>query len=371
MTRNVVNFAEIVRDVSGGNPKLPQSSFLSSGSLPVVDQGQAFIAGYTDDEAYSFRSSELPVVVFGDHTKAIKYVDFPFAMGADGVKVLKPSPECDTKYLYHFLRQVRLPDAGYSRHFKFLKEVSVPLPSISEQRRIAAILDKADALRAKRRESIAKLDQLLQSVFLDMFGDPVTNPKGWPIDRLGNYCDVRDGTHDSPKYVDQGFPLVTSKNLVSGRVDLEGAMKISAADYDQINRRSKVDRGDLLMPMIGTIGNPVLVDHDPSYAIKNVALLKFGSAIMRNVYVLQLLRSNYFEWATAHKNRGGTQKFLALGDIRNLPVPVPPHDLQTTFSSYFEVIGAKALAMGSALKQTENFFEAVQNAAFASEANAL
>ncbi|MBK6923737.1 MAG: restriction endonuclease subunit S [Thermomonas sp.] len=110
--------------------------------------------------------------------KAVKFIDFPFAMGADGIKVLKPVDGCDIKYLYHFLRYSKLPDAGYSRHYKFVKELEVPLPPLPEQRRIAAILDKADALRAKRREAIAKLDQLLQSVFLDMFGDPVSNSEG-------------------------------------------------------------------------------------------------------------------------------------------------------------------------------------------------
>lgn len=82
-----------------------------------------------------------------------------------------------------------------------LKRLTVSLPPLPEQKRISAILDAADALRAKRRETLAQLDTLLQSTFLDMFGDPVTNPKGWEIRALGKICDVRDGTHDSPKYV--------------------------------------------------------------------------------------------------------------------------------------------------------------------------
>lgn len=220
MTLQTVRFTDVVRDVSGGNAKLPQSQFQPSGSLAVVDQGQSFVAGYTDKMAYQFRSESLPVIVFGDHTKAIKYIDFPFAMGADGVKVLKPLDMCDPKYLYHYLRQAKIPDAGYSRHFKFLKELSIPLPPLHEQRRIAAILDKVDALRAKRREAIGKLDQLQQSVFLEMFGDPVTNPKGWQRSTFKNLIIVKSGSGLTAQQMNVAGPYkVYGGNGISGLHD--------------------------------------------------------------------------------------------------------------------------------------------------------
>ena len=367
MTWPNANFLDVVRDVSGGNLKIPKSAYQGSGSIPVIDQGQSPIAGYTDDPSFAFKSAELPVVIFGDHTRALKFADSKFAMGADGVKVLKPSDDCDARYLYHYLRQANLPDAGYSRHYKFLKELKIPLPPLPEQRRIASILDKADALRAKRREAIAKCDQLLQSVFLDMFGDPVTNPKGWPIENLGDVCNVRDGTHDSPKYVADGYPLVTSKNLVSGRVDLEGAMLISAEDYEQVNRRSKVSQGDILMPMIGTIGNPVLVDHEPNYAIKNIALLRFTGASISNVYVLHLLQSHFFDWYTSQRNRGGTQKFLALGAIRGMPIPVPDHLTQEAFEERFSALQSQMQQLEDAERRADELFMSAQQRAFSGQ----
>ena len=97
MTFPLIKFTDIVQDKSGGNKKLPQEFFLIDGQYPVVDQSKKFIAGYINDQEYLVKSTGLPVVIFGDHTKAIKFVDFPFAMGADGVKVLKPKDECDTK----------------------------------------------------------------------------------------------------------------------------------------------------------------------------------------------------------------------------------------------------------------------------------
>lgn len=249
---------------------------------------------------------------------------------------------------------------------KFLA-VRIPLPPLPEQRRIAAILDKADALRAQRRAAIAKLDQLLQSVFLDMFGDPVTNPKGWPIRELGDVCNVRDGTHESPKYVADGFPLVTSKNLASGHVNLKGAMLISPEDYERVNRRSRVSKGDILMPMIGTIGNPVLVDHNPEYAIKNVALLRFSKAAVSNVYVLHLLRSHFFAWVTTRRNRGGTQKFLSLGAIRSMSIPVPVTEKQNAFEKWCSLLLAGRQKLELAEEKTSKLFASLQQRAFSGQ----
>ena len=143
-------FDAVIADESGGNVKTPQSEFLPAGRYAVVDQGKELIAGYVNDEARLCRA-RLPAIVFGDHTRCVKYVDFPFCMGADGVKVLRPKIDADVKYLYHYFRQLRLTEGGYDRHFKYLKRSSVVLPPLPEQRRIAEILDKADALRVKRR----------------------------------------------------------------------------------------------------------------------------------------------------------------------------------------------------------------------------
>ena len=140
---------------------------------------------------------------------------------------------------------------------------------------------------------------------------------------LGKICDVRDGTHDSPKYVENGFYLLTSKNFSSGKISYEGANKISIEDYNAINKRSKVDIGDIVMPMIGTIGSPVIISQEPNFAIKNVALIKRNENVCMN-YICAFLASSFFEKAIKSSKRGGTQKFVSLGDLRNLKLPLPP-----------------------------------------------
>ncbi len=141
--------------------------------------------------------------------------------------------------------------------------------------------------------------------------------------KLGEVCDVRDGTHDSPKYVNNGYPLVTSKNIVNGKIDITNINYISEDDYNKINQRSYVDDGDIIMPMIGTIGKPALVEKNFDFAIKNVALIKFyEDSIVENRYVKYLLESDTFKKFVDRENRGGTQKFLSLRNIRNFEVPI-------------------------------------------------
>ena len=146
--------------------------------------------------------------------------------------------------------------------------------------------------------------------------------------KLGEVCDVRDGTHDSPSYVETGYPLVTSKNIVDGNLDLNVVNYIGKQDYEKINERSKVDCGDIIMPMIGTIGNPFIVGDYTEFAIKNVALIKFPKEKILNKYIFFYLQSDAFKRYVKAKNKGGTQKFLSLGDIRNMEIELLSLDEQ-------------------------------------------
>ena len=161
----------------------------------------------------------------------------------------------------------------------------------------------------------------------ELDGEPYELPVGWQWARLNDVYDVRDGTHDSPKYVSKGFPLVTSKNLSSGRLDLSGAKFISEADHLKIQDRSKVDQFDILFAMIGSIGNPVIVDIETDFSIKNVALFKYYSLdLSEPKYLCQYLVNVSNEMRT--KSAGGVQSFVSLGFLRGYPFPLPPLEEQ-------------------------------------------
>lgn len=155
----------------------------------------------------------------------------------------------------------------------------------------------------------------------------------WSYTELKAVKDVRDGTHSSPKYIENGYPLVTSKNLTDSGLSLNDVSLISESDYNEINKRSKVEVGDILLGLIGTIGKPVLVDSD-GFAIKNVGLIKNGGQI-QNQFLLQYLKTNIFNKYIQIEMAGNTQKFLGLETLRNTKVPVPSPEEQSAIGSLF------------------------------------
>ena len=288
-----------------------------------------------------------------------------------GFKNLICSDNVYNRYLYHFLKgqTAYLNSLGRGATFKeisksIVENIEIPLPSLDEQRRIAATLDKVSDLISKRRQQLDKLDELVKARFVEMFGDLTANHVGWEFTPLSKLCDVRDGTHDSPQYLESGYPLLTSKNFTSGEVDFTDCNFISQEDFDKINQRSKVDVGDIVMPMIGTIGSPVIVNTERQFAIKNVALIKFEKSQISNIFVKQILNSDYFKQKTFSSNRGGTQKFIALGDIRKLPIPVVPIELQTQFDNFVKQTDKTKVSISRSLEKLETLKKALMQEYF-------
>ena len=215
-----------------------------------------------------------------------------------------------------------------------ISNMAIPLPDEAEMLRQTAVLKSVDKLKGQYRLQLHKLDNLIKSRFVEMFGNLTNNDKGWSFVELASVCDVRDGTHDSPKYCEDGYPLMTSKNFSQGFADFSSAKFISKDDFDAINKRSKVDVGDIVMPMIGTIGHPVIVDTNRLFAIKNVALLKMNNAGINRTVLKCLLESDYFSQVVESHNRGATQRFISLNNIRGLEIPVIPICLQQEFAAF-------------------------------------
>ena len=150
----MAKFTEIFEDVTKQGTKISTNLYLENGLYPIIDQGQSEIAGYTNQTEGLF--TDIPAIIFGDHTRIIKYVDTPCFLGADGVKLLKAKdPTANYKYLYYALCNADIPNTGYNRHFKWLKEIEIPEYSMKEQNSIVSQLEKIDALicnSEKRKE---------------------------------------------------------------------------------------------------------------------------------------------------------------------------------------------------------------------------
>ena len=162
----------------------------------------------------------------------------------------------------------------------------------------------------------------------------------WKEYTLQNESDVRDGTHDSPKYIEHGYPLITSKNLTDmGTLDFSNVNYLKQEDFDKINERSKVDVGDILFGMIGTIGKPVRINRD-DFAIKNVALIK-EKGLIKNDYLIHYLQTSAINKQFANNQDGGTQKFIALEKIRKLKIKMPSRKEQKKLILLFDLLDKK------------------------------
>jgi type I restriction enzyme, S subunit len=361
-----LSFDEAVEDASGGNVKTKQNDYAEQGSFAIVDQGKALIAGYTDDPLALCRAG-LPVVVFGDHTRCLKYVDFPFGMGADGVKILRPRAELDVKFLYHYLRQLKLPDGGYDRHFKYLKRESVPTPPLEEQHRIAAILDQAEILRTQRRQALAHLDTLTQSLFLDMFGDPVTNPKGWetkPASALGKVITGNTPPRAVPEYYGNSIEWIKSDNLNTPHYYLTNASERLSEAGKAVGRA--VPPNSILVTCIAgspeCIGNAAMADREVAFNQQINAFIP-SKLDAHFAYAQIVVGKKLIQSASTNGMKGMVSK----SRFEAIEFMVPPLPLQQTFATRIAAIEALKTTHRTALAQLDALFASLQQRAFAGE----
>lgn len=234
---------------------------------------------------------------------------------------------------------------GRSISYSDFLTLNEKFPVKVEQTKIADLFKIIDNLITLQQRKLEQLKQLKKALLQQLFvGKNNKQPNlrfknfdgEWEQCMLKEIKDVRDGTHNSPKYQKEGYPLVTSKNLITNGIDLSNVSFISKYDYQEINKRSKVETGDILFGMIGTIGNPVMVKKG-GFAIKNVALIKNGGEVS-NGFLLHLLKSAIFSQYIKKENAGGTQKFLGLSVIRSFKFKVPDKVEQGNIASIFDTL---------------------------------
>jgi type I restriction enzyme S subunit len=358
-----VTFADAVTDCTGGNSKIQRRDYKQVGEIPIIDQGQEFIAGYINGMESAYRGV-LPVVLFGDHTRCFKLIDFPFALGADGVKVLEPREGFDAKFLYFYFRSIELPNAGYSRHFKFLREVCVPKPSLAEQHRIVDILSRAEGIVRLRREAQKKAAEIIPALFFDMFGDPATNPKRWPVAKIGEVCSVQTGSTPSrknPAYYDGNIHWVKTAEI-SGSTIIRTEEKISGLALMESNCKV-FPVGTILVAMYGqgqTRGRSAMLGIEAATNQACAAILPSDKII--GEFLFCFLQTQYEELrGLAH---GGNQPNLNLSMVKTYQVVLPPVGLQSVFKERFEEVVAIQSQQSAATQKAETTFDALLARAF-------
>lgn len=274
-----------------------------------------------------------------------------------GLAAIRVGKNIDKYFLFNFLQLVESEivankGAVFDSISKTqIENIQIPLPPLSEQRRIVKILDEVFEKMAKAKENAEKNLQNAKELFESYLQSVFANPgRNWEEKRLGEVYDVRDGTHDSPKYQKDGYALITSKNLKKDELDYQKIKHISEKDYLKINARSRVHKGDILFAMIGTIGNPVVVKIDPDFAIKNVALFKIPKE-QDNYFLKYFLDSKFVIAKMVSEAKGTTQKFVGLGYLRDFKIQLPKLAEQKSIVAKLDALSAETKKLEAIYKQ--------------------
>ena len=319
-------YKTLVKKVSiSPEKKTKQKDYLPKGQLPIIDQGQQLIGGYSDNLDMQL-ACNLPVIVFGDHTRAVKYVDFPFGAGADGIKVLEPAAGIYPKFLYYATQYLvlRLEDRGYARHYQYIEKKELDIPSIPEQKRIVARIEELFSELDNGVETLRKTKQQLavyrQAVLKDAFSH-ITEKK--TIREMSSV--VTSGSRGWAQYYsDHGAKFVRIGNLTRDRIriDLSDIQFVDLPD-DAEGKRTQLQPNDVLVSITADLGSIGLVPDDirEAYVNQHIAMVRFLNPV-QGEFMAWYLRSDYGQKDLLKNKRGGGKLGLGLDDIRDSRVPV-------------------------------------------------
>lgn len=321
-------------------------------------------------------------VLYGKLRPNLRKIARPTDDGVCSTDILPifPSPELDRDYLFHFLRQpalvglatMRAPEANLPRLSpRILRTFPIRFPPLPEQQRIAAILDKADAVRRKRQQTLALADQFLRSTFLDLFGDPVTNPKGWPVESFEECCEaIFKGAFDlkAASYRNEGIPFIRIADIQDRTIDLSNAVFIDEETHEKYGR-SELTPGDIVFSKVGTIDRIAAIPKTipRCNCSQNNVGARLKPDLLQVEFALALLTTS----AILNQIRAGSKKAvqdkLVLSELRRLSVILPPTENQHRFTSIVEFVERQRAYQRAHLAKLDALFASLQQRAFRGE----
>lgn len=357
----IKSFDEVLEDVTKLGVKMKTDEYHPIGKYQIIDQGQEAVAGYSDLEDGVFEN--VPAIVFGDHTRIVKYVDKPFFLGADGVKVLRSRfTDANYRYLYYALRNVKIPDTGYNRHFKWLKEAQICYPSAERQSQIVSILDGISSIIGCYEQQLQKLDELVKARFVELFGAYPHNPMGWKTGTIRDVVtDVRYGS--SRPAVDGGkYPYLRMNNITyGGELDLSDVKRIDVPENEL--EKCTVRRGDVLFNRTNSkelVGKTCVYDRD-----EMMVLAGFVIRVRVNDVVLPEFLSAFLNTDFSKRTLLGMCK-AAIGqaninaqEMQNIGIYIPPIELQREFVQFKNQTDKSKSIIQKALNKVQLLFDSL------------
>ena len=353
----MASFDEVLKDCTKLGTKIPTSEYLENGKYPIIDQGQNDIAGYYDSDDGLFE--DVPTIVFGDHTRIVKYIDKPCFLGADGVKLLCPvSKDTNCKYLFYQLAHAGIPNTGYNRHFKWVKALNFKIPSSDEQNHVVEVLDKVTELISLRKQQLARLDELVKARFVEMFGDAKLNPYDFPCNSLSEYIlFLTSGSRGWSQYfTDSGEYFITIKNVKNCRITLQDVQYVIPPDNAEA-KRTKVQENDLLISITADLGRTGVVPKEiakhGAYINQHLTCIRLNLEKVNPIYVAYYMESDAGKEQFASKNQSAVKAGLNFNAINSLKLIVPPLSLQNDFAAFVERVDQQKQTVQQSLEKLE------------------
>lgn len=319
-----------------------KKDYLLTGKYPIISQEKEFISGYCNTKN-NLNTDLGGIVIFGDHTRTVKYVDFDFCVGADGVKVLRPNNNLSAKYLYHFIKWSNIPSNGYARHFKFLKEVKIKYPKDKPiQQTIASELDAVQAMIDGYKAQIANLDALAQSIFHNTFGNVAINDKCWNIIPMVQLGDFKNGLNYSKEERGKSIKIIGVGDFQNLKC-ISSFDNISHIEVEDIQQEYLLHNEDIVF--VRSNGNKNLVGrclevfpNDIEVTFSGFCIRFRKSVEIINKYLIAVLTDIEFKNTHILKSNGIGIQNINQKLLSSLPIPVPPIDMQKKYASQVEAI---------------------------------
>ncbi|CAM4172563.1 restriction endonuclease subunit S [Flavobacterium antarcticum] len=324
-----------------------------------------------------FKVGTLLLAMYGSVGKtAITKIELSTNQAILGINILDEKV-LDIKYLRYWFTTIKekLLDRAVGAALAnislgIVKELEIPLPPLPQQQKIANILDAADALRQKDKALLAKYDELTQALFLDMFGDPISNPKGCKIVELGKICSkITDGVHAKPEYTDEGVPFISVKDITTGVLKFEKCKFISKEAHQKYFKRCNPEYLDILYTKVGaTYGRPAIVDVENEFSLYvSVALLKPIKEIINPYFLLEVMANPVIKRQADKAIKGIGVPDLHLNMIKKFLLPLPSMEEQIVFSERVQLIEQQKAIAQMSLEKSEELFNSILQKAFKGE----
>ena len=361
-------FNEIFEDRTKIGTKVKTDEYYEKGAYLIIDQGKNLIAGYTDMKDGLFE--DVPAIIFGDHTRVIKYVEEPFFLGADGVKVLRSKyDDANYKYLYYALKNAKIPDTGYNRHFKWLKEVKINYPDMKRQEEIVNVLDKVSSIIESREEELKNFDTLIKSRFVEMFGDPEENPFKWDKIPLSDVIVTANNGMTRRGNDEDGNIVMRLVELQDGYIDYSNPNRIILKDNEK--KKYLLNDKDFLFARVN--GNPdnvgrCAVFHDIGeevYHNDHIIRVHFNEDLLDGIFASSLLNSDYGKRQLKSQIKTSAGQYTVSQDgIGAIVTILPPMDLQEQFADFVHQVDKLKFEVQNSLNETQLLFDSLMQKYF-------